>query len=819
MNIQGYKIGRKIGQGGMATVYLAKQIYMDRDVALKIMSPTLATDPAFGERFLREGKIIAQLVHPRIVSVFDVGVNNHLHYIAMEYYPEGELKDKIAIGINTNQALIIIKQVADALNFAHEQGYIHRDVKPENILFDSDGNAVLSDFGIARGTNSATQMTQVGSIVGTPHYMSPEQAKGEMVDGRADLYSLGVVLYEVLTGEVPFDADSGLAIGIKHITDNPPDLENKYAALQPILDKLLAKEPGDRYQNGNELIKDIEHIESGGGLQRPVTDTIIRPSSGINTPLPSSVLRGIDKDSTSAQAGVMKMIMVLIFAVLLLAGVGVYYVDSQGYINIAELIGIKRDIAPDDVPPVAVKTTQIQVERLLKQAAEAIDKQWYTTPAGSSARDKYRAVISIDSVNTTAKQGLDGINAYYVKLSKEFVLSGNFPKAEQALANVDSDYPWFSSTEELIRRTKLQYAEQKSTSSNLTNEKKRQKEIAALFKAADSAIIARRFLIPVGNNAYEKYRQIIEIDPGNERATEGINKIGERYIALSNSAIRNKKFDEAEKSLSAAESVVPLDNRLVDLRDRIVNGRKVLHQRNVSGRSDKLKKISRLLVDAENAYFDDRMVSPKGDNAQDKYMQILKLDGANKKAQDGLDKIVDHFVNLADMAISSEKFDEAVKHINGIKYNSRKVTNIKRKLDRAKREYEDRISISRVKTENQRRINELSVEAESYFADEEYSNALNKYVMIQEISENNRVAIFGINRIVNKLSSLAKSAADDEDFTAADDYFSLIPLDHGKYKLTANYLEEKRVAAQASNEQASDRKPAARRRRSTGGGF
>ena len=188
MDIPGYKIIRELGYGGMATVYLALHEMLDREVALKVMKPSLTADPSFGRRFSREAKIVAKLSHQHIISVFDVGLSGQHHYIAMEYHSGGELKDKLINGIEPKIAISIVKQMASALNFAHKQGYIHRDIKPENILFSSEGKLILTDFGIARAELSSTQMTQVGSIIGTPLYMSPEQAQGEKLDGRSDLY-------------------------------------------------------------------------------------------------------------------------------------------------------------------------------------------------------------------------------------------------------------------------------------------------------------------------------------------------------------------------------------------------------------------------------------------------------------------------------------------------------------------------------------------------------------------------------------------------------------------------------------------------------
>lgn len=261
MAIPGYRILRKIRQGGMSTVYLAIQVSIDREVALKVMSPTLSSDPSFGSRFYREAKIVGQLSHPNIVSIYDVGSHKQYNYIAMDYLPGIPLQDRLDQGVSPSEALAVTREMASALDYAHSLGYIHRDIKPDNILFRGDGSSVLCDFGIAKALKGTVKMTNVGAVLGTPNYMSPEQAQGKELDGRADLYSLGVVLFEMLAGQVPFPGDEPVAVAVKHMSAPIPKLPSSVKSFQPLVNQLMAKKASTRFQTGKEVIDAVDALE------------------------------------------------------------------------------------------------------------------------------------------------------------------------------------------------------------------------------------------------------------------------------------------------------------------------------------------------------------------------------------------------------------------------------------------------------------------------------------------------------------------------------------------------------------------------------
>src|SRR5512147_2330826 len=220
-----YRIITQIGKGGMATVYKAYQASVDRYVAIKVLPSQLAESKEFAARFQQEARIIAKLEHPHILPVFDYGESDGVAYLVMRYLDAGTLKDRMEAGRPLPLAEIdrIFTQLSDALSYAHSHGVIHRDLKPSNALIDSQGNIFLTDFGIAKLLESASpRLTQTDAILGTPAYISPEQAKAMPVDRRSDIYSLGIILYEMVTGRVPFVADTPLAVILKQISDPLP---------------------------------------------------------------------------------------------------------------------------------------------------------------------------------------------------------------------------------------------------------------------------------------------------------------------------------------------------------------------------------------------------------------------------------------------------------------------------------------------------------------------------------------------------------------------------------------------------------------------
>ena len=269
-----YEIHRKIARGGMAEVYLARDRSLDRPVAVKVLFPEFATDPAFVERFRREAQAAANLAHPNIVGVYDWGTEGGTYFIVMEFVDGQSLAEvmRAAGPLHPRRAAEIAFEVAGALGFAHAKGVVHRDVKPGNVIISTSGAAKVTDFGIARALSSPSEdLTAAGAVMGTATYFSPEQAQGFAVDARSDLYSLGVVLFEMVTGRPPFTGDSPVAIAYKHVQETPPRpsqfVSEIPVGLEAIVGRLLAKDPDHRYLSADDLRADLRRWLDG---QTPV---------------------------------------------------------------------------------------------------------------------------------------------------------------------------------------------------------------------------------------------------------------------------------------------------------------------------------------------------------------------------------------------------------------------------------------------------------------------------------------------------------------------------------------------------------------------
>jgi serine/threonine protein kinase len=297
-----YEIRDELGEGGMGTVYLGFDPTLEREVAIKVLSPQLfMQDAEFSTRFEREAKTIASLDHSSIVPIYEFGEDEEWLYFVMRYMKGGTLNDRIRSGpMSLAETIPVFSRIGSALNKAHSRDIVHRDLKPGNILFDEDNDAYLSDFGIVKMEDTTGIKTQTGQTLGTPHYMSPEQLDGKPLDGRSDIYSLGVILFEMLSGEKPFDHESYPRIMVMHLTQPVPDIREKVPGLpgdvDSVIKKAMAKSPVERYASAGEMVAAMRRAEENSrkGLSEPVYEPIVRtPPPPVPNPTPQPVEKPI----------------------------------------------------------------------------------------------------------------------------------------------------------------------------------------------------------------------------------------------------------------------------------------------------------------------------------------------------------------------------------------------------------------------------------------------------------------------------------------------------------------------------------------------
>jgi len=340
-----YEILEELGRGGMAIVFKAKEKQLDREVAIKVLPFSLAFDKEFVERFQREARTSAKLEHPNIIPIYRVGKSGRVIYFVMKFLRGKPLSSVLAArgSLPPLEIRKILAEVARALAYAHKKEIVHRDIKPDNIMFDEHGHAVVTDFGIAKAA-SGGKLTGTGMSIGTPHYMSPEQAKAQPLDGRSDIYSLGVVAYQCLTGAVPFDGEDSFSIGYKHIMEEiptPPIDTHDKRTLFEIIKKMMAKVPDQRFQNAEELVAVLE----GGRSVSFTTDatqalpSMARLSAAPTTPLPRAtgtrppgVPPTITGEAPTARRSVLAGVFLWLLIVGSVLGGGGFYAYKQGLI-------------------------------------------------------------------------------------------------------------------------------------------------------------------------------------------------------------------------------------------------------------------------------------------------------------------------------------------------------------------------------------------------------------------------------------------------------------------------------------------------------
>ncbi len=534
MEIPGYIIDKQIGKGGMARVYLARHEGLDRLVAIKVMNRQMDDDDNdFSERFMREARIVAGLTHRNIVTVYDVGLHDGHHYIAMEYLPGGiTLDHKLKDGITPEEGLSTIKQIASALGFAHSKDIVHRDVKPENIMYREDGSAVLTDFGIAKATTSATKMTATGTVIGTPHYMSPEQAQGHEIGSFSDIYSLGIVCYEILTGEVPYDAESTIAVVFKHITEPVPALEGDLQVYQPIIDRMMAKTREERYTDCDQLIADIDNVTGGGAANNA---TMINNATTINKAVTlanaKKGTRGMaavagDVNAEQSKSDSTKKAIIAVIATITILAIG-----GGGYFYLQQSAEQEQ------------QAKLLQRQQRDKQAALTEQKELSEKKALQDKKQKEEGRLTEQQRLKDEKKRLAELK---VKQEADKLVS---QKAAQEAAQLKAKQ------------------DAKNTAAKKAADKKwrdKQNKISALLATAEKQLLNGQL-----DKAYKTYQSTLKLDSKNKRANSGVNRVASQHLSKANVAAAGYDFDTANKHISTVIKISPSHSKLASTQEKV----------------------------------------------------------------------------------------------------------------------------------------------------------------------------------------------------------------------------------------------------------
>ena len=423
MEIPGYQIDRRIGKGGMATVYLATQSSLSRPVVLKILDiPRDNENSNQIERFLSEGRIVASLNHPNIITIYDIGVtDDNALYISMEYIKGGDLKSRIGIPMSPEEALDILINIGNGLKTAHEHGVIHRDVKPANILFRDDGTPLLTDFGIAKQVDNDLNLTSTGVFLGSPNYVSPEQADGKDVDCRTDIYSLGCIFYEMLAGEKPFKSETLFDVVNQHKNAPIPLLPEDVQDYQPLLNMMMAKSPHDRFANAEEMIEHIKILQSKLGPSMSRLDFDITLSSGLTI-------------SKNKRTFIMLMVLLGISSIFFIA---LQFVDvrlKRPAVNLDQ-VTVNTTLGENFVTaePISHNTEPVSedvINALIWLGNQSLEEYKLTYPPKDNAYYYFSRLLEINPQSEVARSGILEIADRYALLAEKTLAANDYSKTQ-----------------------------------------------------------------------------------------------------------------------------------------------------------------------------------------------------------------------------------------------------------------------------------------------------------------------------------------------------------------------------------------------------
>ena len=605
LQIPGYELYEQLGRGGMATVYRALHLNLDREVAIKVMDRGSSSDDSFSERFIREARISARLVHPHVLQIYDVNSHAGHNYIAMEFLPGGDLAGIIRGALTQRVIYNLMEQMTVALDYASSKGYVHRDIKPSNILLRTSDDYVLADFGIAKAADSGTQMTQTGLMVGTPSYMSPEQARGVEVDGRSDLYGMAVLCYEMLTKELPFDADSAVSIAVKHLTADIPTLPEKLALYQPWLNKALAKDADERFQTGREMFAAFSEVRSEFSDEDILTRARVRAEADPD-----------DVDATSVEIGAV--------------GSGAGWTDPTQ---------VSQSSRPSR--PYKLSETSPRRERLVTGEYKAAKKA--KSVGGGTFAKLFLFLLVLGGGGyggyvywqTTQDETAKGVETVSAQLSRAFTAmnENDLGNASQAFTRVLEVEPTNAAAlKGMADIDGLKKVERKDKAGKII--------ILAQTEISQLAADASR-----SDAALTLLQEALQVDPGNKQAEKALNTLADYHLAGAERAIAAGDFALAASNLTNALEITPARSDIKQLSgDLPAQEANWLANQNVEE-----------LLAAANALID----SGEFSSATQQLAVVLKIQPDSADALGAMEAVVQGLLSRAQIAIGKGNFSAA----------------------------------------------------------------------------------------------------------------------------------------------------------------
>ncbi len=728
MNIPGYSVLHVIALGGLGVVYLAIQQALDRQVALKVLPAAPARKPALRKAFLDEGKVVAKLNHPHIITLYDLGHTAGAYYISMEYIPWKNLKARIEDGLVLKESLEIMAQLARALGYAHRHGVVHRDIKPTNVLFRDDRFPVWTDFGVAKLHDEGILLNSGQALIATPSYVPPERVRGEPEDVRSDLYSLGVLFHEMLLGFPPYPGEDAQTIALKHVHEPIPRLPEVLAFLQPILDRLLAKDPGERFRDTQELIQSLEDIArssgaDGAALPKQLDDQVTllvkrtrdrgdrseaadpardgghaaaydrAPAHRVSRsrrllgragwvgagaaavmlwhyglaprffnaldPQAEHVLQQLlsyegtrPVESLLGELGAESRYATYTFALAVLHGhpraiEGLKQLATRfeararqewrrGHLEQAlRLVQQGLHFQPRHQGFATLESfmrrTLWEKQRreimaaLLAKAEGQMQEARLIESKGDNAFDTYNAVLLLDRESREAREGLARVSQKLGEDAENARKTGDLQRSlmlvDQGL-RVDPKAGELHTLKETVARDRRELGE------------RHERLIAGWLDRAKAQLGSGRLTTPPGDNAFETYRMLLAVAPGQGEAQAGLTQIAERCLQLAEEARRSDHADASRAFVEQGLQAVPGHARLAALRSTLGAGQAEI--------------IEGLLRKAEQQFVASRLTAPRGDNALETYRAILDRDPGNARAHDGLAAIAGNYHTLAE---------------------------------------------------------------------------------------------------------------------------------------------------------------------------